>query len=269
MKGTDNGLYRIRKLRENVWMIDEAGLDCMYIVKGRSRALVVDTGTGIASFRTVVEKMVQGLAYDVVLTHGHRDHAGGAGEFDTVRIIEEDIPLLRKVDAESRREYVEKMVASGAADSSLLEKCSFSYADRRINAVAIPDGYTFSPGDNVFCVIRVPGHTEGECCLIDRKNNILFAGDAANPVMILRDRSMDRKSVMARWLDRLDAVNSIIDDDTLVCAGHGLTDRKVISSLLDGGKAYLEGKKTTERVKIHFFDGDAVVCGENYIFIDQ
>ncbi|MDU4927909.1 MBL fold metallo-hydrolase, partial [Clostridium sp.] len=56
---------------------------CMYLIVGKRRAVLLDTGFGLGSLKSYV-KTLTSLPYDVVVSHGHLDHAGGAGEFKEV-----------------------------------------------------------------------------------------------------------------------------------------------------------------------------------------
>lgn len=65
------------------YAINEYGLNAMFLIVGEEKALLIDTGTGVcdlpATLRYLTDKPVQ-----VVLTHGHPDHAGAIGWFDEV-----------------------------------------------------------------------------------------------------------------------------------------------------------------------------------------
>lgn len=89
--------WSIVKIRENVWYVNESGLNAMYLVKGSKCSAVIDTGTGIGDFRSVIERIL-GTAYVVILTHGHMDHAGGIGQFEKVYIHEKDMGAAEKID---------------------------------------------------------------------------------------------------------------------------------------------------------------------------
>ena len=52
---------------------------CMYYVMGEERDLLIDTGYGFGALKEYVDSLSE-HAYDVVLSHGHLDHAGGCGE---------------------------------------------------------------------------------------------------------------------------------------------------------------------------------------------
>ena len=74
----------------------------MYLVRGRERAALIDTGCGFGSLKAVVDQL-NDLPLMVLLTHGHQDHAMGAVEFDQVYLNpEEKETLLRHSDADYR-----------------------------------------------------------------------------------------------------------------------------------------------------------------------
>ena len=71
---------------EGLFEIDEFDCASVFVIVGEERALVLDTGTGIGDLRWVIEHKITDKPYDVVLTHNHADHIGGAGFFDEVWI---------------------------------------------------------------------------------------------------------------------------------------------------------------------------------------
>lgn len=64
---------------EGLFEIDEFDCASVFVIVGEERALVLDTGTGIGDLRWVIEHKITDKPYDVVLTHNHADHIGGAG----------------------------------------------------------------------------------------------------------------------------------------------------------------------------------------------
>src|SRR5512144_3125685 len=81
---------------DGVWRIDDHGGDNMYLVAGRSAALLIDTGLGVAKLADFV-KTLTALPVTVVNTHGHPDHAGGNGQFGTVYAPPADFDAIRDV----------------------------------------------------------------------------------------------------------------------------------------------------------------------------
>ena len=69
-------LYRVEKIADGTWRIDEGGLDALYVVEGADRAVLIDTGSGTGDLDALVRSLTE-KPYEVYLTHGHVDHAGG------------------------------------------------------------------------------------------------------------------------------------------------------------------------------------------------
>jgi len=73
-----NSTYQIKKVRDDIYQIMESGLDAMYLMCGKERSILIDTGVGTGDLKSLVEKLTH-TKLDVYLTHGHRDHFGGTG----------------------------------------------------------------------------------------------------------------------------------------------------------------------------------------------
>ena len=50
-----------------------------------------------------------------------------------------------------------------------------------------------------------------------------------------------------RWLEKLRYVDSQINDETLICAGHGMLQREVWKQLIEAAEGYLTGILQAER----------------------
>ena len=49
--------YRVIPLRENLWAINEVGKTVMYVINGREKALLLDTGFGLVPLRRLVREL--------------------------------------------------------------------------------------------------------------------------------------------------------------------------------------------------------------------
>ena len=69
---------QVAEIGNKTFVINEYGLNAMFLLVGEEKALLIDTGTGVFDLplllKTLTDKPVQ-----VVLTHGHPDHAGAIG----------------------------------------------------------------------------------------------------------------------------------------------------------------------------------------------
>lgn len=149
-----------------------------YLVTGKEKALLIDTGAGIGSIRETVEQITR-LPVTVVNTHGHPDHCGGNAEFSECYMNPADLPLFhKKTSYESR--YAE---FSGCPMEGLAQKLQLTPAD----PLPLTDGREFDLGGRVVRTIFTPGHTVGSVGLYDAQTGFLFAGDtvlAGNTALI-------------------------------------------------------------------------------------
>ncbi len=124
---------------------------------------IIDPGGEVARIRAEAERL--GLTVtQIVLTHGHLDHAGGAAELREalgVAIIGPDMrdrPLLDNLEAQGR---------------------NFGITDMR-NVVPdrwLAEGDTVSIAGASFAVLHCPGHTPGSVVLVDHPGRFAVVGD--------------------------------------------------------------------------------------------
>ncbi len=123
----------------------------LYLIFGRDRALLVDTGAGPVDTAAFVEKLIAKrgkLPLLVVHSHGHGDHIEGDKGFAGLP----DVTLVpAAVDAEQKAFHIENQ--QGSIDL----------------------------GDRIIDVIAIPGHQAAHLAYYDRKTGILLTGDHLYP----------------------------------------------------------------------------------------
>ena len=262
-----NSTYQVKKVRDNVYQIMESGLCAMYFVCGSKRSVLIDTGVGTGDLKGVVERLTD-TAVDVYLTHGHRDHFGGATQFSDIFISPRDMELTKAIDVESRKEYVAKMIEAKAADEEKLKYMEILDWGNRPRLIPVTHGQHIDLGDRNLTCIEVPGHTDGCVMYYDEGNNIIFSGDGANPIMVLRKRSnVDYKTYVRNWISNVKEINQQINDDTCICGGHDMIEREVWHHLIEMAESYVDGALLPERRKIHFYEADFLVNGNVSIML--
>lgn len=145
-----------------------------YLLLGKDKALLIDTGLGISNIKKVVDEITQ-LPILVVTTHVHWDHIGGHKYFNDIAVhaLEKDwllnfpIPLavvknnLMKLPFESPKSF----------DFDKYE------IYRGTPTLVLNDNDVIDIGNRKIRVIHTPGHSPGHICFYDLEKNYLFTGD--------------------------------------------------------------------------------------------
>ncbi len=142
-----NSDLEITKLEDQMWVVETADKTTMYIVEGKDKAMLIDTGTRCENLPEVIRKISQKQLI-VLITHIHGDHSGNMDQF--------------------------KEVYFHAADTVLL-KMEKPYHGK-INFVT--DGQVFDLGGKKLEISHMPAHTPGSIVVLDQKAGNCYSGDA-------------------------------------------------------------------------------------------
>ncbi len=194
--------FATRPLGAGVHLVSEPVHVNCFLVEGADRAVLVDTGLGIANIGEVVGQLTR-LPIAVVNTHYHYDHTGGNHAFEDIAIHGYGDPSLTEPVPDSLySSYIEYTTRMTAAFSQFrrLDKLFFHLLTDETTARSFPDGFDsgkwhsepWSPtrlledgdeidlGGRTLKVLHTPGHTPDSICLLDEKEGILFGGDTIN-----------------------------------------------------------------------------------------
>lgn len=177
------GWFTSTQLAEGIWCISDNGSDNIYLVEGRDRALLIDTGLGVARLREYVETLTRKPLL-VVNTHGHPDHAGGNFQFKTVYAHPADFEAIKRVGSRESRERAARNMAKGAPRADMIPLEETGNAPQP-ELIPIRGGHIFDLGGRRLEVIEAPGHTPGEIVLLDPSSRALFTGDNSNALVWL------------------------------------------------------------------------------------
>lgn len=171
------------EIAKNTYTISEMGMDNVALIVGDERAVLLDTGTGILEWDPVI-KSITDKPYDVYLTHGHVDHAGGMRQFDKIYMHEADVDGAREITADERRNYVKIMIAQSGTLYAMTEDSVIEW-DNDPEIVTVKEGDTIDLGGRTLEIYDTPGHTPGSISFLDRTSGIMFTGDACNTNTLL------------------------------------------------------------------------------------
>ncbi len=176
MLNTD--VFKTEKLTEHITRVWMPGSVFSYLVTGSERAAVIDTGFGAGPFRRFVEEQLDGMPYDLLLTHGHFDHAGGASEFEKVWMHPADLAVAAEHTRKELRKRSLLRALPQLEDGDLAEPKAGGYE---------PLGYgqVFDLGGETLEIVCLGGHTPGSVGVLFREERILLAGDACCSATLL------------------------------------------------------------------------------------
>jgi len=174
--------FEVYKPAHNVFAIYEPHQSeevISYLIVGKRRALLFDTGMGISSIKKAASELTK-LPIVVLNSHTHDDHVGGNSEFTTVYGMDTD--FTRKNALGSREDAQAEIAADQICGTLPNGFDAKTYATRpwKIRAYT-HDGDRFDLGGRTLEVIATPGHTPDAISLIDRANGLLFTGDTYYP----------------------------------------------------------------------------------------
>jgi len=204
--------FHVADLGDGITLISEPGHVNCFLVQGTERALLFDTGTGLAPVSEVVRHLTD-LPLLVVVSHDHLDHRGGnadvvahADELALVGIaahpstLEPGSTLHGAVDrtfldayAEAMRTVVDQYETFAALDAqSFYVLPTLDAGDSPLRPVpdttswavpavrpdvALADGDVLDLGGRSLRVVHTPGHSPDSLCLVDDAHGVLLAGD--------------------------------------------------------------------------------------------
>jgi hydroxyacylglutathione hydrolase len=157
--------WQIHEYNPNFYILRESGCTnyekpFLYLIFGRDRALLVDTGAGASDAAAVTQRLIGGwlkahkresIALTVTHSHAHGDHVAGDKGFEGMA---NTTVVAATVEAEQAAFGIQKWPEqAGAIDL----------------------------GDRVIDVLAIPGHQAAHLAYYDRRTGILLTGDHLYP----------------------------------------------------------------------------------------
>ena len=227
-----NPLVEVFRMRENVFSLlsrapgPSRGADAwMHLVIGDERAMLIDTGFGIGDLRALTDRLTGGKPLIVVNTHFHGDHTLGNAYFDRVYCHEYDADMIRRPLTE---EQLKRFLPSAGPD--LYYTAEDLPPVRPCEVIGVEDGAVFGLGKgHEIELVHLPGHAPGGCGFIDKKERILFSGDAilSTPIIITGPKPEGRNAAFSTVTSLRDALPRLIskmDEFDVLYPGHSILE---------------------------------------------
>jgi glyoxylase-like metal-dependent hydrolase (beta-lactamase superfamily II) len=151
----------------------------VYVVDGRDELALIDTGTGRAESEILANARDDGIDVRkirfVLLTHGHLDHAGGAGGLRSslgARV------LASAPTADFLRRGDDDAISLTAARQAGMYPADYRLRPTEVDG-ELHDGDRVRVGALELQVLETPGHCTGHLCFVLRtsERTCLFSGD--------------------------------------------------------------------------------------------
>lgn len=177
------------KVTDRITRIRDVSGVCMYLVEGSEKSVLIDTSVGFGDLYSYVMNLTDKEPV-VIVTHGHVDHAMGAGAFREVYITPGDEAIYHAHSAVAER--IGYTMGSGISGGhpELLQGAPESawqqtkpWADFKHMKV----GDVFDLGGIHLEICPGGGHTRGCVTVLIPEEKMLFLGDAANDFTFLFD----------------------------------------------------------------------------------
>lgn len=245
--------FKTEKLTKHVTRIYAFATELMYLVEGSEKAALLDTGSGIGSLKKCVERLTD-KPIIVLLTHGHVDHAMGAGEFDEVYMNHaDDYIYLEHAGQEFRKaglnmsQYKDQMTQEDFIPSKPCE-------DIR----DMKDGDIFDLGDVTIEIHACPGHTKGSVVMLIREERSVLLGDACNPFTFLYDYY---STSVTEYRDSLYNLQSKLKgkyDTVYLSHGNGTGNQQMVEEVIEVCEDIIHGN--TDDIPFEFLGSGGLIA---------
>lgn len=165
-------------------------LNC-YLIKGKDRILVVDSGFDTKEsedlfFQGLEEIGAEIGKTDMLITHLHADHSGLAFKFQqkykgNLYASECDLKFMNRMHEDLYNKQfmpILKLIGIDDGEEFFETHPGLVYCMKeRISPILVKEGDVIDLGNFKFEVVEVPGHTPGHVALYERDKKIFFGGD--------------------------------------------------------------------------------------------
>ena len=255
----------------NTWCISEFRLVNAFLLMGSDKAVLIDTGCGIADMSRQVADLTD-KPLEVLLTHGHADHAGGLIHLPDreVYLGEEDrnMETTMPCDNRFRRMYIQYRVdyrfpGEGHREALLAmlppDPGSVSFRNFR----SLQEGQIFDLGGRTLQAVHTPAHSEGSYCFLDSATRILFSGDTVNNSIILARQPDHGMRLVEQYHTTLQKLWDMSDRYDRLAIGHdGVTvDKQLVKDYLELTAGLLNGSIQGDYEESGFRKGEVARLG--------
>lgn len=189
--------FAVEEISSRTWLIAEPGHVNCFVIEGDDRAVLVDTGLGIADIEAAVCEITDRPVL-VVNTHSHTRHRGGNWQFaevaahplgeatlttavlsdelaDYVSVAQERVDAYERIRGDDQRYF--HLFTDATAIRRLPPEAYVWQVPAGPPPLRLADRQLLELGGRALTVLFTPGHSPDSLCLLDEHDGLLFAGD--------------------------------------------------------------------------------------------
>ena len=215
-----NSWFKTYEVGENVYAIAEPynfQEIISYLIIGKEKALLFDTGMGMDSISNVVKQLTN-LPIVVLNSHNHYDHIGGNHEFKNILSMGVDYAIERSKNGIDHNGMKHEVADNAFCAERLPQLDRSTYTSRPFSiSTIINDGHIIDLGDREIEVILSPGHMPDAIAIYDKKNGYLWTGDTfyLGPIWLF-----DKMTDLAAYENSIDKYAKLVPNLTKVFPAH-------------------------------------------------
>jgi glyoxylase-like metal-dependent hydrolase (beta-lactamase superfamily II) len=186
----------------------------MYLIIGRERAALIDSGMGIGNVSLEIAKLTS-LPCMVLNTHYHWDHVGANASFKERGIHELELDLVAQ---EQNVASIRKVMKSPAAQAALppgFDPSSYRIVPKPATR-SLHDNDRIDLGGHVLKVLHTPGHSPGHVTFWHEAKDMLFTGDTASNGSVYACFEGSDPEAFVESVKRLASLPNV----STICPGH-------------------------------------------------
>ena len=213
-------MFQIHPISDRIIRITDIAGTHFYLVKGDREAVLLDTGVGYGHLDECVRSLTE-LPVKVIITHGHVDHAMGAGAFPDVWLSPLDKEIYEEHSmTDTRLGYIRSSVQTGGSQEAASITADMLEPTKPFDEIhPLRPGDIFHLGGISIEILEGAGHTPGCVTVLIPELRTLLLGDACNPFTFLFDTTCSTVADYREMLLRLQVSASGGYDHVLLCHG--------------------------------------------------
>lgn len=207
---------------EHIIRIKGIDTTASYLVAGKEKTCLIDTGMGAGSLKDYIEKDLNKKVDFVILTHGHLDHCGGIYEFKDLPIYMNRLDIELGNDSNKVENRFKSLQRHGVELNEIQPNIDFSIVKD------LKDGDEFNLGDITLQAIYTPGHTHGMTMILIKEERTILFGDGCGVGVLL---FLPYSTSVEEYYETLKNLKKIEDKYDKIIRNHGTCESE--KDLLD------------------------------------